>query len=309
MFSGSYFMRFLFLLALLFSLAPARDASPESSPEWRDAMTAYKAKDYQKAADGFRRIAEDENQISAALCHNLANSEYKLGEALEIAGNLEEGFAHEALASLWYRRALALDPWLPEARQNLRFLHDNKLGFHRFEREGYMAIFSSWLPRARWMAICQGAIWCSVLMIVWLIWFIPRPGRRWPLVTVLCLTVACVITAICGLIWKGFEQAPLSKRIVCIYREAPGPIKDLNAPTVSEWKLNLLSAPAEAAKEVMSLKPGSELLPLRKEGYWLYCEVPAPGDSPPVRGWLREKNPAGQNVTEPLWPWNAALVD
>jgi hypothetical protein len=274
-------MRFFILLALLFTLFPAM-ASPDSSPAWKEAMTAYKATDYKRAAEGFKKIAEDEKQISAALCHNIANCEYKLGES---TGTPEETLTHQAAASIWYRRAIALDPWLPEAQQNLRFLH-NVLSFHRFESGGLVK-FASYFPRRQWIAACQGAIWGTVIMIVWLVWAPPRHGRRWPLVTLLCVAIALIVTTALGLLGKSMDDAPFSKRIISVQP------KDAFART----------APAEAAATVISLPPGSELLPIKKEGYWIYCEIPGGTKGDPLRGWVRE------STTETLWPWNATLVD
>ncbi|HWB06640.1 MAG TPA: hypothetical protein VG796_26685 [Verrucomicrobiales bacterium] len=277
-------MRFLILLALLFSLFPAT-ASPDSSPAWKEAMTAYKATDYKRALEGFKKIAEDEKQISAALCHNIANCEYKLGESAGTPGASEESLTHQAAASIWYRRALALDPWLPEAQQNLRFLR-RVLGFQRFESHGLVK-FASWFPRRQWIAVCQGAIWGAVIMIVWLVWAPPRRGRRWPLVTLLCLSIALIITTALGLLGKVMDGTPFAKRIISVQP------KDAWART----------APAEAAGTVLSLPPGSELFPIKKEGYWIYCDMPGGTNGDPLRGWVRE------STTEPLWPWNATLAD
>lgn len=278
-------MPFFLLLALLFSIVSA-NASPDSSPAWKEAMTAYKATEYQRALEGFKKIAEDEKQISAALCHNIANCEYKLGESGNLPGTTEEALSHQAQASIWYRRALALDPWLLEAHQNLRFLH-RVLSFHRFESSNWLVTFASWFPRRVWIAACQGAIWAAVIMIVWLVWAPPRPGRRWPLVTLLCLAVALMVTVGLGLTGKAIDNTPFSKRIISVQA------KDAFART----------APAEAAGTVILLPPGSELFPIKKEGFWIYCDVPGGTKGDPLRGWVRETS------TETLWPWNATLVD
>src|SRR4029079_16594461 len=93
-------MRFILLLVLFCSaLSATASPSPESDPAWKEAMTAYKAAEYQRALDGFKKMAEDEKEISAALCHNIANCEYKLGQAAGGAGNTAEGLTHEAAAS------------------------------------------------------------------------------------------------------------------------------------------------------------------------------------------------------------------
>jgi hypothetical protein len=276
----------LVLLVCLFGL-PA-DAADESSPAWRNAMTSYKAGEFAAAAEEFKKIAADEKQISAALCHNLANAEYKLGEAAG-ESTLEQkktALGHFAAASLWYRRALALDPMLSEARQNLRFLHTKRIGYHAFEPEGLVK-FASWFPRWKWLAVLQGALWAAARAIVWLVWATPRPGRRWPLVTLLCLSLAVVVTTGLGLAGKSIDKAPLTKRLVSM------------EPVDGMARV----APAEAAASVIPLPPGSEVIPVKEEGYWTYCDIPGGARGDPLRGWIRTK------TTERLWPWNPALVE
>jgi hypothetical protein len=283
--SGFHLMRFFSLFALLLFITSAQ-ASLDSTPAWKEAMTAYKAADYQTALTAFKKIAADEQQISAALCHNIANCEYKLGEASGSNADEPEGRAHDAAAGLWYRRALALDPWLPEARQNLRFLF-KKTGYHKFEDYGLVE-FASWFPRRTWVAACQGGIWAAAIVLVWLVWLTPRPGRRWPLVTLLCLAAAFIVMTALGLIGKAMDGTPLAKRLISI---------------TGEKEFFARNAPAEAAATVIQLPPGSELLPIKEEGYWTYCQIAGTEKSAPVRGWVRT------DKTERLWPWNATLIE
>lgn len=268
MFPGFSFVRLLYLWLLLSGFSAS--AASETSPAWRNAMTAYQAGDFEKAVEGFKRIATDGKEISAALCHNIANCEYKL--------------SNEASASLWYRRAIALDRWLPESQQNLRFLH-KKNGFLEFEPAG-IVWFASLLHRSQWMTACQGAAWIAGIAIVWLVWATPRPGRRWPLVTLLALAMAVLGTAIAGLIGKHMDNAPLAKRLIGRAENAA-----------------VHTAPAEAAGTVISLPPGSELLPIRTEGLWTYCDLPGGDKGAPLRGWVRT------TFTEPFWPWSPSLIE
>ena len=275
-----------FLLALLTILSAAlTHAADDPGPAFRDALTAYKAGDYDKAIAGFKKVAEDGKQISAALCHDIANCAWKLDE--------------KAAASIWYRRALALDHWLPEARQNLRFL-ENKLAFLRFEKRGLVK-FAGLFPRTWWKGACQGAAWFTVITIVWLVWVTPRRGRRWPLVTLLCLSIALVITTVCGLIGKRMDPAPFTKLLISL-------------PAENAWAR---TAPAEAAQTVIELPPGSELMPIREEGFWTYCDLPGGEKGAPLRGWVRNDTTAllwpykteRPGVTEELGPWEPSLVE
>jgi len=280
-----------YLLAIVFVFGAACvRAADHASTAWKDAVTAYTAGDYEKALAGFKTIAEDEKQISAALCHNIGNCEFKLD--------------HRAAASIWYRRAVALDRSLAEARQNVRFIHrdtgfkkfeswdwaeheDRKLGFWYFFYE-QSRVFSSLLKRTQWISALEASVWALVIAVVWLVWAPPRRGRRWPVVTLLCAAALAVAASGSGLIGKSLDKTPFSKRIVSL------PDKNAFAR----------SAPAEAAGTVIDLPPGSELFPIRPaEGNWIYCKLPAGDDGAPLRGWVRT------NTTEPLWPWNPALVD
>jgi hypothetical protein len=278
----SPFMRLLLILLLLFSRAPF--AAAQDSDAFKEALTLYRSEDFEKAAEAFKKIAADGKRISAALLHNIANCEYKRSEALDKPEDEAGRLALEGQASVWYRRALALDPSLAESHQNLRFLMARTSG-HRFKTAG-LARFAEYLPRRTWIAILQGGAWTAVLAIVWLVWAAPRPGRRWPLVTLLCLAAAVLITAACGLLGKASDKAPFTHRLVSL----PG--KDARARV----------APAESAASVIDLPPGSELLPLREEGYWTYCEIPGGTDDAPLRGWVRTA------TTEKLWPWEPSLV-
>ncbi len=276
-------MRLILALLLLFTtLAPAADDA------FRRALIAYKAGEFQVALTEFKQIAEDGGEISAALCHNIANCEYKLGQAAdgESKEQIKAAMTHYGQAGIWYRRALALDPWLPEAQQNLRFLHD-KLGFHRFVPESFFEKTAALFPRSWWRTGCLICVWIAVIAVVWLAWATPRPGRRWPLVTVLCLSVVAGLACGTGLLTKLRDKAPLSKRLVNILPP------DAYART----------APAEAASPVITLQPGSELLPVKEEGFWTYVEIPGGDADRPTRGWVRT------NTTEKLWPWPASLVE
>ena len=283
-------MRLFLVLLLAFLLSPVHGGE---SAEFSRALAAYKAGQYVQALDEFKKIAEDEGRISAALCHNIANCEYRLGQAVGAAGKdltpdqTKEVASREGQAGIWYRRALALDPLLSEASQNLRFLH-SKNGFHMFEPEGAVSGFIYRISRSKWTLACMAAGWLTVIPLVWLLWACPRRGRRWPLVTLLCVAGFLTLGFGAGLWWKRSEAAPFADRLVN------------TAAPVSQVR----SAPAEAAGTVMEVKPGSELRPLREEGFWTYVELPGSNeDLRPTRGWVRT------TTVEKLWPWNRSLVD
>lgn len=290
-------MRLLLALLLLFtSLAPA-----SADTAFKRALAAYKTGEFQTALDEFKKIAQDENQISAALCHNIGNAEYKIGQAAD-GDKPDQRKAAEARygqASIWYRRALALDPWLPETQQNLRFLQ-GKLGFHFFAPESFLEKAAAKFPRWQWRTAVFASLWTAGIAIVWLAWATPRAGRRWPLVTL--LSIAAVFGTCAGLgLWKKMsDRAPFAKRLVNIAAGPPEP--------------SARTAPLEVANSVMPLKPGSELLPIREEGYWTYVEIPGSDSDHPTRGWVRTTTlqhlwPTPENHYEGEPAWNSSLVE
>lgn len=262
--------RLLAWLLPLFLLFPAASpagagaaSSEETPPEFEKALSAYNAGAEDEARRALQAIA-DQGKLSAPLCHNLGNLEYRRGE--------------KGLAALWYRRALALDPFLAETRQNLRFL-GRQTGFLQWDRPG-LAV--SWLPRRGLAVALAAGVWTVAICAVWLIWWTPRPGRRWPLVTLLCVA-APLSAGFAALDWhKARDPWPVAKRWV-----------------VTERDVTAFTAPAEAAATVINLPPGSEVIPLEARGNWRYCAIPGGDDGEPLRGWVRE------TVLQPLWPWPA----
>lgn len=281
------FLRTLLRLALttalpLMAADPAAPAQPTATPPpaktpaappaeslsrtIEDAEIAFKAGDWNKAIEKFETVTAAPNgSISPELCHNLATAHFRAG--------------NEASAALWMRRALALHPWLPESRQNLRFLA-NKSGFLSFERS-----FAERIPKRFLIPALTASAWAAGLALLWLLWLTPKPGRRWPLAAILGTALPIFITSLAFLALKKKAAAPVT---ACEVVTA----KDTSAFT----------APAEASPTVISLPQGSEVLPIRTEGLWTYCTIPSPSDQP-LRGWVRSA------ALEKLWPWRQSLAD
>ncbi len=250
---------------------PAPPLAPAAHPATPDeaftrALTAYKAGALEDARREFLAIVAG-GHLSAPLAHNLGNLEFRLGEPGQ--------------AVLWYKRAAALQPFSPETLQNLRAVR-RQTAFLSFDAWGLLSLSHIKPPWIETGTILTA--WAVGLLILWLAWLTPRRGRRWPLVTLLSLGLPILA---CGtfLTWHSkADPHPLVKRWI-----------------VSGKETNAFAAPAEAASTLMRLPPGSEVVPLETRGNWLYCTIPAGGDDPPVRGWIR-------SVTlEPLWPYAAGL--
>lgn len=284
------------LFFLVFLMPGLLRAASESSQAWKDAEILYKAGDFAAASADFLKIAADEKSVSAALCHNIGNCEYRLDR--------------KGAASIWYRRAVALEPFHPEARQNLRFLHTTGgyLVFNRWiwgiddkrtvgDDPGilyrYTLFLSSLAKKTQWQALRTLSLWVLAVLVVWIVWLAPRPGRRWPLVVLLCLVSTTLSVTLLGLLGKTLNKTPQSQLLVSTAKDAM-----------------LRSAPAEAAGSVIGLPEGSELFPLRVEGNWTYCQVPAGAGLDGSRGWIRTPSDDDKARTaEPLWPWSRELID
>ncbi|MDB6135761.1 MAG: tetratricopeptide repeat protein [Verrucomicrobiales bacterium] len=235
------------------------------------AVAAYNTGDYSEARNAFLELVK-EGHLSAPLAHNLANIEYK-------SGNLGQ-------ASLWYRRALALQPLNAETRQNLRFLQ-HKLGFHTWDstQDMMFGLSASHLPGATLRHTTLLAAWGVVILLVWLMWSPPRPGWRWPLVTLLALLLP--VGSVSGALWwlKENDAHPLDKRYVLTGADSAA-----------------YASPAEASSLLITLHTGSEVMPLESRGNWFYCEIPSQPDTI-LRGWVRHAS------LEPLWPYPAKPLE
>ena len=261
----------IFLLLCLLLPPPAHSATLLET-----ALLKYDAADYKGAVKDFK-ASLDAGGISAPLAHNIANAEYRAG--------------NEGQAVLWYRRALALDPSLPEARQNLRFL-SGKLGFLGFDDDD-AAVWPVVRYLRRQATLWQWfwiSAWALAAGIVWLAWVTPRAGRRWPLISLISLAGISTLGAVSFLVSRSQERAPLSERHV-----------------ITALEVSASTAPAEAATTVTSLPPGSEVIPRGSQrGNWIYVEIATAqsgSDDKPLRGWVRA------DTLEKLWPWSATLVE
>ncbi len=243
---------------------PKATAPTDPQAAMERALIAYKAEVWDDAFREFKAIVES-GPLSAALAHNLGNVEYRRG--------------NPGQAVLWYRRALALQPFSPETVQNLRAIR-KQAPFLSFDSS---LLLLSYL-KPRWIFISTIVLaWLSGLLVIWLAWATPKPGRRWPLVTLLGGSVPLLCLGLL-LSWNAkSDPVPLAQRQIISGKE-----------TVA------CAAPAEASSAIITLPAGSEVVPLETRGNWVYCLLPGgEDDAPLLRGWVRAVK------LEPLWPWPA----
>ena len=240
---------------------PKAEKKLDPSAAFARAVVAYNAGDMESARSEFLAIVEGGN-LSAALAHNLGNVEFR-------RGNLGQ-------AVLWYKRALAIQPFSPETLQNLRTVR-RQTAFLTFDAWGLSLAHL----KERWVELATvSAAWAVVLAFVWLTWLTPQKGRRWPLVAALSVLVPLLAMGLL-LQWKArTDPHPLVQRQIVAGKETAA-----------------YAAPAEASSQVISLPAGSEVVPLETRGNWLYCVIPGGAEGQPLRGWIRA------SMLESLWPY------
>ncbi|MCB1203966.1 MAG: tetratricopeptide repeat protein [Verrucomicrobiae bacterium] len=212
--------------------------------------------DFTGAAKAYRQLAES-GKLSPELFYNLGAAQHRLG--------------NEGEAVLWMRRALYLDPGMPEPTQSLSFLRTH-LAFFEFAGNGLERFLSS-INASAFLWIRSLALWIAALATV-AAFSIPRlkPNRS------ALVTLSIVMLMLAVVAWRADR-----------YRENRLTVDNL--ATVISDSASALTAPSPDAKEVVTLPPGSEIRLLQQAGAWTYAEIPGE-----LRGWLRTETVAK------LWP-------
>jgi tetratricopeptide (TPR) repeat protein len=136
-------LAFALLLAPLLSLN-ALASSPDAL--FQAGSTAYRAADYTRAAEAFRKSVT--LQPASGALQDLGNAEWqrrRTGDAI-----------------LAWEQALWLDPFNEAARQNLRFAR--KTAQLEAPELAWYEVISTWLPVAWWAWIAGGSLWLAVGM-------------------------------------------------------------------------------------------------------------------------------------------------
>lgn len=253
-------MRVLFC-AILLSVSPLLGAESTPDATFEAANADFEAGKYAEAASAYEKLAAEGN-VSAELFYNLGSAKYRLD-------NVGEGI-------LWMRRALVVEPAMPEVQQNLAFLR-SKLAFLEFSGtrlERFIgalpATFAPWaVSLSIWIALLALAMAMLVVRL--------RPNRSSLITLAILATMAAVVFYRVG-----------------IYRNTRIAVE--NFATITSPEAKTLTAPVPDAKPVIELPPGSEVRILRAADSWTYIEIP--GD---LRGWIRSES------LRPVWPLSASL--
>jgi tetratricopeptide (TPR) repeat protein len=233
----------------------------DADAAFAEANRRFEAGDHAAAAAAYEALAES-GLASAELFYNLGAAKHRLGEGGE--------------AALWMRRALLLEPGMPEARQSLGYLR-SQFAWFEFSEGGLRSLLAS-LPPVFWRWSVSLLVWSGLLLLAAAFSLPQWKERRSSAVTWAML-----------LLMAAFVVARIDR-----YRERNLAIG--NFATVVAPETSALTAPAPEAKAVVALPPGSELRLLQQSGPWTYAEIP--GD---LRGWVRTE------AIAPVWPLDAGL--
>ncbi|MCF6313555.1 MAG: tetratricopeptide repeat protein [Verrucomicrobiales bacterium] len=216
----------------------------------------YEAGKYQQAGKKYLDSFE-QGLHSEELFYNLGNSFFK-----------QENYGE---ASLWYRRALVLNPHMPEPRQNLRALK-NRVGLLEFENKGYLKLLSHFRDNEliSTLTLC---IWIALLSLAAALWVNKLRPWRALLISVSILFALISVASILALKRYRQEVSPDNRAVIT------------SANAVAQ------TAPVPDAKTVIELPPGSEVRIVTDSGPWQYIDIPGG-----IRGWVRSE------ALNLLWP-------
>jgi tetratricopeptide (TPR) repeat protein len=247
---------FCLAVLALFASALSLRAATEPDEAFAAANRDFEAGRFAEASAVYLDLAKA-GHISSELYFNLGTAAYRLGKTGE--------------AVLWMRRALVVEPAMPEVRQSLEFL-SGKIGYLEFT-EGRVARFIGRLPATFSKWVVALALWTG-LIALGLTFSIERlrPNRSALVTLALVAGMAAFVASRVG-----------HFRATCVAVE--------NFATITAEGADALTAPAPESKSVIKLPPGSEVRILRQSGQWHYAEIP--GD---LRGWIRS------DTLAPVWP-------
>ncbi|MDQ2867050.1 MAG: tetratricopeptide repeat protein [Verrucomicrobiota bacterium] len=224
-------------IALLIFLC-ALTASARAGSGFEQANAAYAAGNFDAA------VKDDESDVAAGNWN--ANLFYNLGNAYFRAGD-------SGRAILNYERALQLDPQLPEADANLRYVRDESRALEMTLPPWRNLYGLRDVRLLTWSACVLG--WLAIFLLIW--------RRRGGMIA---LAVICLLGA--GTIAAGFFLAETGAH-------------GKGAAIIVAKETQARVATADTAGAVLFLPPGSEVQLLKQRGEWTYAALPND-----LRGWI-----------------------
>jgi len=243
-------------LVALSTTGPSSSDAQEAESIFRSANADFEAGDYEQAALKYESLVE-EGRLSADVFYNLGTTKYRLD--------------HPGEAVLSLRRALVVDPTLPEARQNIEVIR-NRTGFLEFA-DGEIDRFVRAFPEGagRWLG--AAFVWLALVGLA-AGWTVPRlkPNRS----GFIALAVTLLMLAFVAVRVDHHRDTRLDPR---------------NFSIVARENVRAVTSPSPDAAVVIELPPGSEVRVVQASGPWRYVDIPGN-----LRGWVR----AEQVAT--VWP-------
>ncbi len=249
-------------MTILITCEPSWAAAIPSLESYEKANAAYEKGDFDQASRLYLKSLED-GQISEELFYNLGNTYFKQQNHGE--------------AALWYRRALILNPRMPEPQQNLRTLK-NLVGLLDFEPKGIDQTISRF-REAELVSLLTACVWLSLLGLASLL-FIKRlrPWRS------LLIIATCLLAGLGTVFFFSLK----------IYRDR---IAIDHRAVITSTEAIAQTGPVPDAKTVTELPPGSEVRIVTDSGPWQYVDIPGE-----LRGWVKTES------LTPLWPPTATAT-
>ena len=253
-------LELLSLILILTALTPgvtnARDDATTPGHHYEEARAAWDNNAFRIAIDHYYKSHPDDT-LPADVLYNIGNCYFHLGE--------------RGLATLYYRRALHLEPGHPEARQNLSFLK-RKTGAITFDRPVYQERIAS-LSRSLYLNVTLAGAWITLLITLAIMTVNGKRRRLW---TGFAAGLLLAFTGSMALLLypSDIEFAPVGERATMIN----------NAPVLAGTEATTIKEEDDSprgSRKVIEVPPGSLCRPLATRGPWTYIEL-----ANNIRGWV-----------------------
>lgn len=236
-----------FALTCALVLSVLSSSLAQSDAEFAKGNQEYAAGHFKEAINHYEALV-GAGEWSANLFYDLGNAYFRSGD-----------FGHAILS---YERALALEPYHPEAQANLRIARDEARA---------LELQPSWPQRYLRFATVNGytiAAAASLWVAVFCIAVVLFARRRLPgLVALSILSFASSVLFVAFIFWNEMGNKGRALAIVTA--------KDVEARV----------ATADNANRVLTLPPGSEIKIVKQRGDWLYATLPNN-----LNGWIPAKS-------------------
>jgi hypothetical protein len=136
------------LLLFMVMVVAGREVARAATNDFQRGKAAYAQQDFELAARCFAACLT--NEMSAGAWQNLGNSQWQLGWTAE--------------ALIAWERARALDPFVADPENNLKFVRDTA----QLEAPEltWCEIAAGWLPASWWAWLACGSFWFAVVLLL-----------------------------------------------------------------------------------------------------------------------------------------------